>query len=109
MELYIHIPVCARKCAYCDFLSFANRLDSAEEYKRALFRDVTAHGGIAIGEKPTVETIYIGGGTPSLLREGFYEELMAKVRDAFNVLPGAEISVECNPGTVTKEKLREYK
>ena len=109
MELYIHIPFCARKCAYCDFLSFANRLDSAEEYKRALFRDVTAHGGIAIGEKPTVETIYIGGGTPSLMREGFYEELMAKVRDAFTVLPGAEISMECNPGTVTKEKLREYK
>lgn len=108
MELYIHIPFCRRKCAYCDFLSFAGCENLQKDYAAALFRDIESRGGILSG-RPRVETIYIGGGTPSLMYEGFYEELMRRVRESFDAADTAEISIECNPGTATREKLSEYR
>ena len=110
MELYIHIPFCARKCAYCDFLSFADREDRQQEYGRALIRDISSRGGILFREeKPRTETVFIGGGTPSLMPQGFYERLFDCVRENFSLSPDAEITIECNPGTVNREKLAEYR
>ena len=107
MELYIHIPFCARKCAYCDFLSFAG-LNCQANYTDALFRDIRAHGETEIAD-PTVTSVFIGGGTPSLMPAGTYEMLFSAIRESFCLTGDAEITIECNPGTVTAEKLAEYR
>ncbi|MBO4696909.1 MAG: radical SAM family heme chaperone HemW [Lachnospiraceae bacterium] len=103
MELYIHIPFCKRKCDYCDFLSFSGREYYAQNYLNALCRDLKRYGG------HTVSTIYIGGGTPSLMPIGFYDKLFECIRENFLILPDAEISIEVNPGTLTPAKAVEYK
>ncbi|MBO4627664.1 MAG: radical SAM family heme chaperone HemW [Lachnospiraceae bacterium] len=108
MELYIHIPFCARKCAYCDFLSFADRMNLRDAYGEALLRDLSAYAAGCDG-KPHVETVFIGGGTPSLMQEGFYTKLFAAIRRDYDLAENAEITIECNPGTVTPEKLSEYR
>ncbi|MBR6019517.1 MAG: radical SAM family heme chaperone HemW [Lachnospiraceae bacterium] len=108
MELYVHIPFCARKCAYCDFLSFADRNDCMERYPDALIRDVNGDGGLTLTDR-TVTSIFIGGGTPSRMPLGTYERLLGAVREHFSVNEDAEITIECNPGTVDAAKLAEYR
>ena len=108
MELYFHIPFCVRKCAYCDFLSFSDRSACMGSYGEALIRDVRCDGGLTICDR-TVTSVYIGGGTPSLMPADFYATLLDEVRERFVVCPDAEISIECNPGTVNNEKLEAYR
>ena len=107
MELYLHIPFCVRKCAYCDFLSFPSGAKTQRMYAKRLMEDIGVMGK-RYGEIP-VETIFIGGGTPSVPDSGLIVEIMEHVRHAFHVADGAEISMEANPGTVTREKLTDYR
>ena len=107
MELYLHMPFCVRKCAYCDFLSFPSGAETQRMYAKRLMEDIDVMGK-RYGEI-LVETIFIGGGTPSVPDSGLIVEIMEHVRHAFHVADGAEISMEANPGTVTREKLTDYR
>ena len=107
LGLYIHIPFCAQKCAYCDFLSFPTDQETQNLYTRRLREDIDAMGK-KYGDIP-VDTIFIGGGTPSVPDSALIVGIMEHVRKAFHVAEGAEISMEANPGTVTREKLTDYR
>ena len=107
MELYLHMPFCVRKCAYCDFLSFPTDQETQNLYTRRLREDIDAMGK-KYGDIP-VDTIFIGGGTPSVPDSALVVGIMEHVRKAFHVAEGAEISMEANPGTVTREKLTDYR
>ena len=107
MELYLHMPFCVRKCAYCDFLSFPTDQETQNLYTRRLREDIDAMGK-KYRDIP-VETIFIGGGTPSVPDSALIVGIMEHVRKAFHVEEGAEISMEANPGTVTREKLTDYR
>ena len=99
--LYLHIPFCARKCAYCDFSSWAGQEDLMAPYVEAVLSEMARREQKDAG----VATLYIGGGTPSLLPPRLMERLLAGIRRHFDVLPDAEWTCECNPGTVTKDFL----
>lgn len=107
MELYIHIPFCEKKCDYCDFLSFTANEDTQRAYMEALLREISYYGGKCMDYR--VVTVYIGGGTPTFLKGETIVDLMKAVRRAFAIDENAEISIECNPGTVTDRKLQLYR
>ena len=113
LGLYIHIPFCVRKCRYCDFLSAPACDSEREAYLKSLHGQIKAIGERLrqkkSGKHYIVDSIFIGGGTPSLLSSDQMQELMDVVRDSFYVAVDAEITAECNPGTVTKKKLCAYK
>ena len=106
LELYIHIPFCVKKCNYCDFLSFSSNQKTQEDYVNALLREIHYYGPLM--KDRTVSTIYIGGGTPSWLAYERMEEILSALYQNFQIAPDAEVSMECNPGTVTKESLQSY-
>ena len=97
--LYVHIPFCAKKCAYCDFASFAGRERDEGVYVEAALREAERRSSI----DAAVATLYIGGGTPSLLPPACMDRLLQGIRHRFEFLPDAECSCECNPGTVTPD------
>lgn len=107
MELYIHIPFCVRKCAYCDFLSFSHTKEIMQQYVEKLIEEIRWAGK----QYPdrAISSIFIGGGTPSILKAEQMTAIMYAVREAFYIEETAEISIEANPGTVTEEKLRAYR
>ncbi len=106
-SLYVHIPFCRKKCAYCDFPSYAGKEEVIPEYMEALKSEI---GYISsLYERPQVETVYVGGGTPTLLGGSDIRSLFDTLRKDFDVKRDAEISVEANPGTVTAEKLQVLK
>lgn len=107
MELYIHIPFCVKKCAYCDFLSFPADEGTKRRYVEKLMEEMRTMG--AVCRDNTVSTVFVGGGTPSILKGEWMEELFSVLRENFSLEPDAEISMEANPGTVTKEKLFSYR
>lgn len=107
LELYVHIPFCVKKCSYCDFLSFAADEHTQIEYADALIREIKAYGPKC--KAYNVSTIYIGGGTPSWLDENKLLEILDAIYKNFQVAKDAEISMECNPGTVTAAKLQKYR
>lgn len=105
LGLYLHIPFCRSKCLYCDFCSFPRPdPETVEAYVGALCREIAAWG--ARCRDYTVDTLYFGGGTPTLLSEGQMERVMQSVRDAFCLVPDAEITTECNPRTGERAYLR---
>lgn len=106
LELYIHIPFCVRKCAYCDFLSSAGNRDTIERYVQALVREVYAYQNMA--QNYIVTTVFFGGGTPSILSGAQMEKICEALREVFHFATDAEITIEANPGTVTAEKLKVY-
>lgn len=109
--IYIHIPFCRSKCPYCDFYSTPKHtLQLREAFVRALENEIEYYGKAwrAYKDKP-VESVYFGGGTPSLLDETQFERLMERIRKNFTIEDGAEISMEANPATVTTEKLAAYR
>jgi oxygen-independent coproporphyrinogen-3 oxidase len=107
LELYIHIPFCKRKCAYCDFLSFALDAKEQELYMQALFREIRA---VSKRYKDRlVTTVFIGGGTPSCIAYEMIERLMDVLSDCFRFAPEAEVSMEANPGTIQKESVSAYR
>jgi oxygen-independent coproporphyrinogen-3 oxidase len=99
--LYIHIPFCVRKCLYCDFLSLPFDEQAARRYLSGLFRELELKSNMA----GKLRTIFIGGGTPTLLPADCFEQLFHCLRKNFLFSPEIEISVEANPGTVTAPKL----
>ena len=107
LELYIHIPFCLKKCAYCDFLSFSCDEKTQISYADALIREIEFYGPKM--KEYLVSTIFIGGGTPSWLDENKMVEILETIYMYFNISPEAEISMECNPGTVTAAKLEKYR
>nr|WP_289062868.1 radical SAM family heme chaperone HemW [uncultured Anaerostipes sp.] len=106
MELYIHIPFCRKKCNYCDFCSFPSSKGQVEAYMAQLESEIRAWGESLPGRK--ISTVFIGGGTPSLLNAGQIRHLMQTVRDSFQVEKKAEITMEANPGTVSFDRLKGY-
>ena len=102
MELYIHIPFCVRKCAYCSFASFPASEEDKDAYVSLLLREAELRRG---EYNDSVETVYIGGGTPSLLSGTQFGRLTDGIRTLFQFTPSAEFSVEANPGTLTKQFL----
>lgn len=106
LELYLHIPFCIKKCEYCDFLSGPATRTRQEDYIYALLQEMKAVSG---EEKRWVDTIFIGGGTPSVPDCDVMEKLLKGMRESFNISSDAEITIEANPGTLTPEKLRLYR
>nr|WP_295678507.1 radical SAM family heme chaperone HemW [uncultured Lachnoclostridium sp.] len=106
LELYIHIPFCARKCNYCDFLSAPASQDEMLKYTDFLCKEIKSQGSLPL--KYRVVSIFFGGGTPSLLPLEQMGQIVNTIKESFEVVSTCEITLECNPGTVTKEKLEGY-
>lgn len=102
LELYLHIPFCERKCAYCDFLSAPADLPVRISYIKKLQEEV-AYYGAQYGEYQ-VSSIFFGGGTPTILEGYQLAAILETVKEHFNITTDAEITVECNPGTLTAGK-----
>ena len=107
LGLYLHFPFCVRKCRYCDFLSFPSGEAGREIYLERLKEEIKARG--AIYQDYNIETLFIGGGTPSLMTGQQLTELLDTVRVSFHVSPVGEWTMECNPGTTDAETLRIYR
>ncbi len=100
--VYVHIPFCKKKCDYCDFISYCNKDNLIDDYVQAVKAEIQTQN-----IKPEITTIYIGGGTPSYIDSKYIIEILEKIKEK-NVSSNAEITIEVNPGTVTKEKLEDY-
>lgn len=102
--IYIHIPFCQKKCKYCDFISFDKCDESIKEnYVQAILKEIE---NCQIKKK--VSTIYIGGGTPSILPAKSMQEILEKIKQKFDLVENTEITIEVNPGTVDLPKLKMY-
>lgn len=109
LGIYIHIPFCKQKCYYCDFISFANKNEKQEQYIKAIKKEIDTYEF----EKYNVTTIYIGGGTPSYIESKYIVELIEKLKSKLTnnetKFDKIEITIEVNPGAVTKQKLQDFK
>ena len=106
IEIYIHIPFCVKKCDYCDFLSGPSSPEEQSDYVQALLREIDA---VKEGKGRSVSSIFIGGGTPSVLDAGFIGEILNRIRNKFQIQNDAEITIEANPGTADYGKLQAYR
>ena len=104
--IYIHIPFCMKKCFYCDFVSYANKEDMIEKYIKALEKEIKIKA--EENKLLKINTIYIGGGTPSFIESKHIVYIINAIKESFNVKENAEITIEVNPRTVTKNKLEDY-
>lgn len=104
--IYIHIPFCVKKCSYCDFVSFCSDEKTWKQYTNAVVCEIENK---KIENSKKVTTIYIGGGTPSLIPENYIVKIINTVKSRFKIEESAEITIEVNPGTVTEKKLVAYK
>ena len=104
LGLYLHIPFCEKRCNYCAFLTFDNQDKLRQRYVDYLKREIALHQD----EKRLVDTVYFGGGTPSYLSAQQMTELMDSVKRCFTVAEDAEITIEMNPESVTREHLEAY-
>lgn len=102
--LYIHIPFCEKKCNYCDFLTYINHEDMVDKYVTYLLKEIELYKGKDI----KLDTIYIGGGTPSYLDESYMEEIISKLKETFFLDNDLEFTIEMNPESVTREKINSY-
>ena len=101
--IYVHIPFCKQKCYYCDFVSYCNKDNLIEDYIKAVKKEIKLQNIQA-----PITTIYIGGGTPSYIESKYIKEIIEEIKKK-NVTKRPEITIEVNPGTVTREKLKDYK
>lgn len=106
LGVYIHIPFCLRKCKYCDFLSFACGKEKMKVYVESLCEEI--RGFFQREKEYLIKTVYLGGGTPSILEPEWTKDILHVLREWGHLAPDAEISMEANPGTLTKEKLQAY-
>ena len=110
LGIYIHIPFCVKKCDYCDFISYPNCYDMQEKYVEKLIEEIEENQDIL--KNNFISTIYIGGGTPSSIKPELIKKIINKIYEIANISiekEKTEITIEVNPGTVTKEKLELYK
>lgn len=105
LSLYIHIPFCVRKCGYCDFLSAPADEKARNRYVQALLMEIERYQGTETADRK-IKTLYIGGGTPSILSVDQLDCIMQKIKYTFNFCDDIEASMEMNPGTASKEKCR---
>ncbi|MGN0377403.1 MAG: radical SAM family heme chaperone HemW [Suilimivivens sp.] len=106
LSIYIHIPFCVRKCLYCDFLSAPADIKTQERYVTCLIEEIRREAVNYMDYE--VQTIFIGGGTPSLLPEEWMQEILETVYKNYRIVTEPEITIEVNPGTVTFQKLKAY-
>lgn len=106
LELYIHIPFCVQKCQYCDFLSGPSDQETKARYIEALLAEIQAAQEVETYE---IVSVFIGGGTPSVLEAEAIASIMGAIQKKFYFSPEAEITIEANPGTVDLEKLKAYR
>jgi len=107
LGLYVHIPFCVKKCNYCDFLSAPADDATKERYVEALCKEIRTYKDVT--KEYELATVYLGGGTPSVLDVSLTEEILKTIRETFIINKEAEITTEVNPGTVTLEKLKKYR
>lgn len=105
LSLYIHIPFCVRKCGYCDFLSAPADEKARDRYVQALLMEIERYRGTETADRK-IKTLYIGGGTPSILSVNQLDCIIQKIKCTFNFCDDIEASMEMNPGTASKEKCR---
>ena len=105
--IYIHIPFCVKKCAYCDFVSLEGDTSQKQRYLAALLREIELSGKEYSDR--AFDTVFIGGGTPSTLPDEAVSEILAAIRQHFRLADNPEISIEVNPNTASLDKLIEYK
>ena len=101
--IYIHIPFCVKKCLYCDFLSFSNMENKLSEYVEALLREIKS-----IQYEKTIDSIFFGGGTPSIMNSSYVEQIMEGLNNQFNISMDCETTMEVNPATLSMDKLNGY-
>jgi oxygen-independent coproporphyrinogen-3 oxidase len=104
--IYIHIPFCRRACHYCNF-HFSTSLKGKNDFLEALLKEVVLQKDY-LGTS-SVETIYFGGGTPSLLESGELQDILGAIQTNFDVMPAAEITLEANPDDISRDKLFDWK
>lgn len=109
--IYLHIPFCKSRCSYCDFATDVYRSgDAVERYVSALCSEIDKSRSPQLSKSATsVDTIYFGGGTPSLLDSDHVEQILSRIHDKFSVDTDSEITMEMNPATVTPKSLRAYR
>lgn len=105
--IYVHIPFCKKKCDYCDFISFEGKQEFFSKYIENLCLDIKETSPKA--KEYEINTIYFGGGTPSYINENDIKRILETIKLNYNISEKCEITIEVNPGTVTKEKLMMYK
>ena len=103
--IYLHIPYCKKACHYCNF-HFSTSLQTKNEFVPALLKEISLRKDFLHQEK--IETIYFGGGTPSLLDFVELKDILEKIRENFDVTPGAELTLEANPDDITAGKVKEW-
>lgn len=109
LGIYIHIPFCVKKCDYCDFISYSNKFDLQEKYVEKLIKEIEENKQLL--KENEITTIYIGGGTPSSIKPELIKSILDKIYEVSNIQDkeNIEITIEVNPGTVTKSNLQLYK
>ena len=107
ISIYIHIPFCIRKCAYCDFLSFPGTEDMQEQYIQKLLWEIRESAPTY--REYEVQSVFIGGGTPTVIKAEQIVHVMDMLREYYNIGADAECTIECNPGTADAEKLTAYR
>lgn len=107
LGLYIHIPFCVKKCKYCDFNSFKLNVDEKRKYLDSLKREMELYKENF--EDKSIDSVFVGGGTPSILNEEEIKILFQNIKNNFQIKDSAEITMECNPGTLTLNKLKTMK
>lgn len=106
MGMYVHIPFCSQKCDYCDFISYSMNEVAQREYLEAMLMEIE-RTRVRFADR-TFDTLYIGGGTPSIMYPGFIKELSKKLFSSFHFVPETEFTIEVNPSSFNKEKFVEY-
>ena len=101
--VYVHIPFCKQKCYYCDFISYCNKDNLIDDYVKAVKKEIRMQN-----IQSQITTVYIGGGTPSYIDSKYIVEIIEEIKKK-NLSKRPEITIEVNPGTVTKEKLKDYR
>ena len=105
--IYVHIPFCKSKCTYCDFASYPDEIGKAEAYFACLYKEMRSRAEELKGK--VFDTVYFGGGTPSFVDPKYILGCMRLIREKFTLSPDPEITLEVNPGTIDRNKLRVYK
>ena len=105
LGIYIHIPFCKKKCNYCDFVSYSDKCNEIDKYIKCLIKEINNFDF----SNYKVTTIYIGGGTPSFIESKFIKQIMNIIFKKIQKNNNIEITLEANPGTVTKQKIQDYK
>lgn len=106
LGIYLHIPFCQKKCYYCDFISYSGKEELIEDYIESLKKEIQLYREELSGH--SIKSIFIGGGTPSILTGGQVEEIIRTLANCYHLEKGIEVSIEANPGLLSREKLQHY-